>query len=180
MPTFTESAQTLSFEDSAWTVVKFDEAGGHYRTLLSNKISGTKAVDFVGLHSSTTSRTVFLLEVTNYARNVPELESRIADESLAEEFATKVRDTIAGIVLLHRIEKTSIEWAPFAAALTNRECRLRLVLWVCPCPIPHKRMMARVHTLNQTLKGMLRIPESRMIAVVNLQDAGMPDVTTSP
>ncbi|MFM9950407.1 MAG: hypothetical protein ACKV1O_20895, partial [Saprospiraceae bacterium] len=64
---------------------------------LQHAIPGTKAVDFIGVLQKHTL-TLSLFEVKNFRAHRIENKARMNNGELAEEFAQKVRDTMAGIV----------------------------------------------------------------------------------
>ncbi|MDX9975759.1 MAG: hypothetical protein RBU21_22450 [FCB group bacterium] len=77
---------------ASWEVLKYDEPGGFYKTLLLKKVGATKAVDFLCLRDADP---LLLVEVKDFSRGVPGKEKY---DVLPVTVTRKVRDTIAGVV----------------------------------------------------------------------------------
>jgi hypothetical protein len=76
----------------AWQVLKYDEPGSYYKTLLENKIKPTKAVDFVCLCAN---QPLVMLEAKDFSLAVPPREKF---DKVPLAVALKARDTLAGII----------------------------------------------------------------------------------
>lgn len=87
MPTLHEGHLTFEFPDDETRVAKYDE-WSFYRNQFQRVCGGAKAVDFVFVDGERT----WLIEVKDY-RHGP----RTKTVDLADEIASKVRDTLAGL-----------------------------------------------------------------------------------
>jgi len=95
MPTIIEKKLTFSFPEG-WLVNKYDEQS-FYRQKVQ-KCRGTAAVDILALSETD----LFLIEVKDFRKHRIENKKRIQHAELADEFAQKVRDTIAGLYGAYR------------------------------------------------------------------------------
>ena len=66
MSRFVDGSRLFDFDDEQWQVVKYDEPGGEYRTLLT-KFPPTKAVDFVGVHKRGDEASVWLKKTASFS-----------------------------------------------------------------------------------------------------------------
>jgi hypothetical protein len=73
----------------SWRVLKYDDDGGYYRTILLKQFEAMKAIDFLGLQSR---EPLLMLDVKDYSCAPPD------EERVPVAVAEKVRDTLAGIV----------------------------------------------------------------------------------
>ncbi len=90
MPVVREGNLEFTF-GSTWRVLKYDD-GAFYRTQMANKVSPSKAVDFLCLCDG---QPLLVLEVKDFSLGVPPLEKF---DKVPVAVAVKTRDTIAGIV----------------------------------------------------------------------------------
>jgi len=95
MPTITEKKLTFNFP-KAWLVNKYDEQSFYRKKV--QKCRGTAAVDILALSETD----LFLIEVKDFRMHRIENKKRIQHAELADEFAQKVRDTIAGLYGAYR------------------------------------------------------------------------------
>jgi hypothetical protein len=95
MPTITEKKLTFSFPEG-WVVNKYDEQS-FYRQKVQ-KCRGTAAVDILALSETD----LFLIEVKDFRKHRIENKKRFQHAELADEFAQKVRDTIASLYGAYR------------------------------------------------------------------------------
>lgn len=112
-----EQALAFSFPD-AWTVWKYD-ATGYYTKNLRGFAGGTKGVDIVAFDAS--SGDLWLIEAKDY-RNV----RRTKAVDLFREVAMKVRDTLAGLMVL-RVRAGGTDKND-AQSVTAGTTRIRVVL----------------------------------------------------
>jgi hypothetical protein len=130
----------LRFEFAAsWVVQKLD-AHPAYRERIQ-KLSNTKAVDFVGTPDG---NQLFFIEVKDFRGHRIENKARLATDELAIEIGEKVRDSVACLVGAHRTAPSgSDEWAKFAALLGNKRKPLKILVWLeedePPGPLSHQR-----------------------------------------
>ena len=106
MPTIIEENLTFTFPVS-WRAEKFDAT--NFYTKHFQKLASSKAVDIVVL---TSANVLWLIEVKDYRAN---RRSKTLD--VFTEVVAKVRDTLAGLIVLQR--RTADTLQPFAARLTN-------------------------------------------------------------
>ena len=142
------------------------------------KLPATKAVDFVGLHNHANKSSVWLIEVTDYATDPRRLDDQVENQGLAQEFAMKVRDTLAGVLLLNRCSDKPI-WRDICRAVSDRGIQLRVVLWVCKCRGSKQKHKQQVHTLNQQLKKLFRFRPPQMFAFVDLEESRIQGLATT-
>jgi hypothetical protein len=77
----------------SWTVLKYDEDGGFYKTKVEKNVKHTKAVDFLCIPGN--QQPLFLIEAKDFSLGVPHREKF---KKVPMAVAIKVRDTVAGIV----------------------------------------------------------------------------------
>ncbi len=120
---FTEEYQVFLFDDESWNVLKYDGETAYKDRI--QKLQGTKAMDFVGIHD----RDLFLIEVKDFREYSVENEWRLTSGNLAMECGQKVRDTVAGIIGAYRT--TDIQkWGVFAKALVNTNSTIKVAIWL--------------------------------------------------
>jgi hypothetical protein len=158
---FEESRMIFDFSATSWSyLMQYDKETDFDK--IKNAISGTKAVDFIGvLHQNT----LCIIEVKNFRgsriENKPRVEN--GDDSLDLEVALKVRDTCAGIVgaaknSTHRQDF----WQTYLSFFQRDEKRVEVILWLeedkdpRPVSIQEKRKKSQGGTLNQNLKKRLK------------------------
>jgi len=95
MKTVTEGKQTFSFPDD-WYVVKYDDTNFYRKSV--EKCADTKAVDILALSDTD----MWMIEAKDFRSYRIDNKERIANHDLVDEFARKVRDTIAGLYGAHR------------------------------------------------------------------------------
>lgn len=119
----TEEVDGLSFVfDDSWTSVKWDETDAYRKGI--GRVQHTKAVDLVGRRPDL----FVLIEVKDFRRDIRRDWLRVKDGSLADEVAGKVRDTLAGLVGLHR-RYPEKGWEAWGKAL-HFSPSLRVILWL--------------------------------------------------
>lgn len=186
MPTFDEGHQRFTFDDQRWTVEKYD-SHADYRNKIA-KLSGTKAVDFVGLLDGVRGD-LYWIEVKDFRGYRIQNKERLSEGELAIEVAQKVRDSIAGIIGAYHTSGSWETWEPFVRSLQSRDNRVRVILWLeqdnMPGPPGVRKNQAQV--LGQALAQKLRWLTARVfvlgsatggcpegLVVTDLQGAGQP------
>ena len=158
MTTITEGRLTFQFP-AAWQVAKYD-AWTFYVKQFQNVCGGAKSIDFLAMQGQ---ECLWLIEVKDYGAS--EREKTIG---LAEEFALKVRDTLAGLVAAQIQNSSQIE-----QAFARRALRCTTIKVVLHLEQPHKpsRLRPRIDTmiLIRKLKQLLR-PIDAHPRVVSLAD----------
>jgi hypothetical protein len=121
---FTEECQQLSFDDSKWIVLKYDEETVYLDRIA--KLQETKGVDFIGIHASD----LYLIEVKDFRNFRIQTQPRLTSGELAIEVGQKVRDTVAGIVGAYRTSSDPQKWELFAKKLIANNKVIRIVIWL--------------------------------------------------
>jgi hypothetical protein len=145
----TEGDLVFTF-DTEWTLVlKWDDTAA-FKNGLCKQITGSKAVDFVGIHGGT----IFLIEVKDYrgSEHTPVTRNTLRDggDDLVTTVATKVRDTIAGLVGAARLDRTQ-DATLLAKALVDPKPELCVALW-----IEHAATLPNVKPGVQALRNKAR------------------------
>lgn len=113
--------------DPDWTVFRPWDKESVYLAL-RDQVSGSRGVDIVGVRDR--PHALYLIEVKDYrtSENQPSTKKKLADEGrdLAEIVATKVRDTVAGLVGAARQQRDEA-WERTRDALT---AKVWVVLWM--------------------------------------------------
>lgn len=113
--------------DLSWSVYRHWDTEP-VRLALRDQVPGSRGVDLVGVHEST--RALFLIEVKDYRTSEGRGSTRqkLADEGrdLAEIVASKVRDTIAGLIGAARADRDA-DWQRARDALSEE---VWVVLWI--------------------------------------------------
>lgn len=149
MTTIREGDLDFTF-DATWTlVVKWDDTTTFKRGL-RDQVEGSKAVDFVGLHTAG----VFLIEVKDYrgSEHTPQTRNTLRDggEDLVVTVARKVRDTVAGLVGAARHDRTT-DTSKLAHAIVDPKPAVCVALW-----IEHAATLPRVKPSVQELRNKAR------------------------
>ncbi len=173
MSTFIEGQWQFTFDEPQWNVLKYDGDGGPYRTRIC-KIPDTKGVDFVGVHKDGRDTAVLLLEVSDYSRDPHRLEKVIATDELLREVAQKFRDTFAGILLLCCMNDCPETIREAARQVIRADCKMRIVFWLCQCPVSEKKMRSFANVLNQRLKSIMRVREKQPFVFIGMKHAMIP------
>lgn len=119
---FDEGCLRFTFSDD-WQVEKYDDHGVYRRKLAS--LTGTKAIDFVGCCDNE----AFFIEVKDFRGHSIENKKRYGS-NLAEEVASKLRDTLAGIVGGARNHCDASFWHKLLTLAANGRRRCHVVLWL--------------------------------------------------
>lgn len=118
-----EQSLRFTFGD-AWRVLSFDDHPDTRKHV--GKLSGRKAVDFVGLHREQ----LYLIEVKDFRGARVQNRNRLTTGGLAEEVSLKAFDTLAGLVLAHRHDGADPLWADAIANLSRGRRRPVVALWL--------------------------------------------------
>jgi len=154
MQEFVEGQLTFSFPEPL-SAQQYDD-WSFYRNQFTNAFGGAKAVDFICLDQDCT----WLIEVKDYR-----LERRTKPGDLGEEIASKVRDTLAGLVAAS-CNANDLDEKNFAikALRTNT---LRVVLHI-EQPEKHTKLFPRIvnpASLIMKLKQLLKAVDAHPLVV---------------
>lgn len=131
MREFTESRLVFRFDDE-WAVEQWDAQPAYRAAGAFGSLPGTAACDFIGWH---TSDRFFFFEVKNFTDHHHDNVERVRGGELALEAASKVRDTMAGMVWARgrdfdRAPLTALLDKGLDALVGDGSSRVRVVLWV--------------------------------------------------
>jgi hypothetical protein len=155
-----EKALCFRFRRSVWRAIKWD---GHAAQQRIERLDGTKAVEFLALH---TTLGLHFIEVKDHRQHTRSKEKG----PIEIEFAKKVRDAVAGLVAAARRDDTlAPELLPFAQALMDRRTPVKAVLWEeTPPNVPPVGLRDRIANKLQWL--------TTKVIVTNQRLRGLPDV----
>ncbi len=167
MTTLREGKLEFSFDES-WTVLKYDDQP-EYRNKIE-KLDGTKAVDFIGIYS-TTEPLQYFLEIKDFTGYETENKRRI-NSDLALEFALKVRDTVAGLVGVSKTSSEPEKWQEHLQLLFKNDSSLKVILFVKGMPTFGRPGSSKnqADVLTNAIKGKLKWLTSRVQVVDSLQN----------
>jgi len=128
---FEESNLRFTFQDDEWWVKQFDDKSNVIYKKVADKLQGTKAVDFVGIHNSDK---LFFFEIKNFKGHTADSDTRVRLESQGEvlttEIAQKVRDSLACILAGSRNATNDIEkWKQICKLISNNN-PVRIIAWI--------------------------------------------------
>lgn len=155
MPEIIVDGRRFKFPE-LWKVEKYDD-WSFYRNQFQSVCGGTKAIDLIALDSSSCS---WLIEAKNY-----QLQRRTKPSELPEEIATKVRDTLAGLVAAKANAPESSEKSFATAAIRCRKLRIALHL---EQPAKHSKLFPRAidpADVLQRMKQLLKAIDPHPLAV---------------
>ncbi|MDX9971957.1 MAG: hypothetical protein RBU21_03095 [FCB group bacterium] len=161
---------------ASWTVLKYDETGSFYKSLMESKVKPTKAMDFLCLRDSTP---LVMLEVKDFCRGVPKNEKF---KNVPMTVAIKARDTLAGVIGGCHNASNTRECDFFKASHTRMIIPPQVVFFfedlATPKRRPPERILLKKNVLLKELKEHLRWL-TRNVAVVGLDDYSglIPDLT---
>ncbi len=142
---FGESNILFQFDDRHWHIVKFDMHKDYHK--ISNAISETKAIDFLGILRE---EKVVMLEIKSFRNHRIENKDRLETGAnfLTTEIAQKVRDSIAAIVGASRNSTNDLPfWKKTSALLQNSERDIFVIAWVEEDIVPiYKSKLAKSKT----------------------------------
>ncbi len=152
---FRESNLEFTFDEHNWWAIKFDEHINY--TKVGNSLSGTKAIDFLGIYNDDT---LIFFEVKNFRNHTsdPSTRARLAQgaEDLTTEIAQKVRDSIACIVAAGRnTTHNPTEWAK-ASRIISTGASIKVIAWV------EEDMLANTTYYKQKIKAHLSVRISNL------------------
>ncbi len=115
----------FDFDDKIWKkVIKYDESTDFKKI---EKLNGTKAVDFAGLCNSD----MVFIEVKNYRGVRIEKKEILKTGEIEDEIATKVKDTIAGIVGAARNSTHQKHlFSEYLSSIINSKNQVKMVFWI--------------------------------------------------
>ncbi|MDZ4679161.1 MAG: hypothetical protein SH848_19340 [Saprospiraceae bacterium] len=124
---FSESNLKFTFDDNSWFyLIQYDKTTDCKN--IQRAIPGTKAVDFIGVLKNTTL-TLSLFEVKNFREHRIENKARMNNGERIEEFAQKVRDTMAGVVgAAQNSSHLKGTWKKYVKLLSGGE--IHVVCWI--------------------------------------------------
>jgi len=154
MPSFVEQNQRFTFDDGQWSVVEYDEHRDYHQRIA--KLSGTKAVDFVGLQDGEDG-VLYWIEVKDFRGYRIQNKRRLSGDELAQEVSEKVRDSLAGVVGAYQTSTEWEVWKPFVRALW-RKTSIRVLLWLeeDSVPGPRGRRDNAAQVLSKKIKQNLK------------------------
>lgn len=159
MPSFNEGHLRFEFDDS-WVAVKYDEHRDYRESI--GHLAGTKAVDFVAIHSDSQ---LYLVEIKDFRGHRIENRDRLKEGAIAIEIGQKVRDTIAGIVAAHH--RGNAEWGRAVRRMGCGEEPVRVLLWLeqdLPRG-PQGRRENQASVLMHELRRKLRWLTTKVLAI---------------
>lgn len=123
---FEESRLEFDFDTRKWEVIQYDAHPDYVS--ISNKLQGTKAVDFLGFYKNR----LIMFEVKNFRGfgNRNDVEQRLFNgmEELTTEIAQKVKDTIAVTTALGRSVKNDFWVKVFRYVSENKP--ITIIAWI--------------------------------------------------
>ncbi|MBL9102391.1 MAG: hypothetical protein JNL82_15605 [Myxococcales bacterium] len=135
--------------DASWTLVsKWDDAASYRKGV--GQVEGTTAVDFIGLRADE----LFFLEVKDYraSERTPPTRQVLRDggSNLVTVVASKLRDSVAGIVGAGRLDRDS-DTTTLLRHLADTNTRVWAILW-----IEHAATLPGVKPRVQNLRNRAR------------------------
>lgn len=121
---FDEGCLRFKFGES-WNVEKYDDSPAYRKGI--ERLDESKAVDFIAAHAN---RILFFVEVKDFRGSKAEQRQRLREGQLDHEVATKVRDSIAGLVAAHRNASEPERWEQHIDLLVNRDRDIKIILWM--------------------------------------------------
>ncbi len=163
----------------SWTVLKYDDAGGFYKTKMLKNVEPTKAVDFLCMPQN--HQPLLLMEAKDFTLGVPHREKF---DNVPMAVAIKARDTVAGIVGGSHCGSDAGEQAFFTASRRKLDVPPRVVFFFSDLGTPIRRDPRRAKQARDVLLKQLKRHLSwltRDVAVVGMDDYGafVPDLTIS-
>lgn len=175
-PSFEEGRQAFTFSDE-WNVFRYDREPQHRRMMAVSgefpdsegtsitKVS-SRAVDFLG----TTSSTIWFIEVKDFRQNPGSNRVRWRDGDLALEVATKVRDSLAGLMAgVHADDRS--RWLPFAQTFLGDGRAVHVLLIVETDPLPG--LVERKKHECDVIKGHLKRKLKWLLPKVHVVTPGL-------
>lgn len=160
---FRERDLEVTFDES-WECEKWDDCQS-YRAGIG-KLQGTDAVDFVGIRGGT----LYFIEVKGLRDY--RIEARNRHQTLPDEIALKVRDTIAGVVGASIMRKDD-EFSRKCAEIIGRsrdEQRIRVVAWIIEDRVVGRKDRIRAGVRRKAVVSKLRWLTSKVWDTNPLED----------
>ena len=152
----------------SWTVMRYDESGGFYRTKMERNVSPTKAVDFLCIAPD--RQPLLLMEAKDFSLGVPHREKF---DGVPMAVAIKARDTVAGIVGGAHCAADAADRAFFADSRRRLDVSPRVVFFFSDLGTHRRRDPRRAQQARDVLLKQLKRHLSwltRDVAVVGLDD----------
>lgn len=152
----------------SWEVLKYDEAGGFYKTKMAPNVKPTKAVDF--LCDSRNMQSLLFIEVKDFSLGVPHQEKF---DNVPMAVAIKARDTVAGIVGGSHCASGAREQAFFTNSRRKLDAPPRVVFFFSDLGTTLRRDPRRAKQTRDVLRKQLKRHLSWLtkdVAVVGLDD----------
>lgn len=168
MPAIVEGNQEFTFGNS-WTVLKYDEDGGFYRTKMLKNVEPTKGVDFLCISQN---QPLLMMEAKDFSLGVPDKEKF---NDVPRVVAIKARDTVAGIVGGSHCASDAGDRAFFRDSRRKLDAPPRVVFFFSDLGTPLRREPRRAMQARDVIMKQLKRHLSwltRDVAVVGLDDYG--------
>ena len=152
----------------SWTVLKYDESGGFYKTKMAVNVEPTKAIDFLCVPRN--QQPLLLMEAKDFSLGVPHREKF---NKVPMAVAIKARDTVAGIVGGSHCASDSGEQTVFRDSRLKLDAPPRVVFFFSDLGTPLRRDPRRAKQARDVLLKLLKKHLSwltRDVAVVGLDD----------
>jgi len=154
MKEFVESKIKFQFDEQYWNVLQYDAITSDFKKYVH--LSGTKAVDFVGIYNQNTIVFFEIKSFRGFGSNV-NVQNRLQGsmEELSTEIAQKVRDSVSVIAGLSRTIKTPF-WAESEGIISNVNKQLMIIAWIEENNSRQKKaeMGTRLRKLKQKLSWL--------------------------
>lgn len=152
----------------SWTVLKYDEDGGFYKTKMEKNVKPTKAVDFLCIPRG--QQPLLIMEAKDFSLGVPHKEKF---NNVPVVVAIKARDTVAGIIGGSHCASDAGERAIFTDSRRKLDTPPRVVFFFSDLDNPARRHPLRAKQARNVLLNQLKRHLSwltRDIVVVGLDD----------
>jgi hypothetical protein len=153
----------------SWTVLKYDETGGFYKTKMMPNIESTKGVDFL---CCAPHEPLLLMEAKDFSLGVPHRD-KFAKVPMV--VALKARDTVAGIVGGSHCATNEADRAFFGDSRAKLDTPPRVVFFFLDLDTPMHRNPKRARNQRDVLLKQLKRHLSWLtkdVVVVGLDDYG--------
>ncbi len=154
----------------SWTALKYDEAGGFYKTKMDKNVKPTKAVDFLCIPRD--RQPLLIMEAKDFSLGVPHQEKF---NNVPMAVAIKARDTIAGIIGGSHCASDAGKRAIYRDSRRKLDAPPRVVFFFSDLGTPARREPRRAKQERNVLLKQLKRHLSwltRDVAVVGQDDYG--------
>ena len=134
----------------SWTVRKYDEGGGFYRTKMEKNIKPTKGVDFLCVSQN---QPLLIMEVKDFSLGVPHREKF---NHVPMAVAVKARDTVAGIVGGSHCAANAGDRSFFTDSRQKLDTPPRVVFFFSDLGTPQRRDPRRAQQARDVLLKQLK------------------------